>query len=273
MRTIVDIDVTSVGDAISCALNLIENWTALEDDRVTPYVWFRGVNSCNHRLQPGAYWRKNYNEWQPLIDFSQRGGRFPDSDELGSVNTWGTYYLAQHYGIPTRLLDWTESFVSALFFATDGIKADSEACVWVMNPQAFNELTCNWRGIISPEINDKLEIWLPANVKSHRQEQCPRDPSCLYDNEKPLAIYPKHQNVRIRSQTGFFTVHGRQNVPIDELILKSGKVSDGLLARLCFRGVDSLRLQQQVAQLGIGRSLIYPDLDNFTKELQAFYKW
>lgn len=273
MTTPFDIDVKNIGDAFNRVLQLIEDWTKLDPNTKTPYIWFRGVNSCKHKLQPGAYWRHDYDEWQPLVDFSQRGGRFPDSDELGPINSWGTYYLAQHYGIPTRLLDWSESFVSSLFFATDGIQKDSEACVWLLNPEAFNELTCNFRGVVSPENNPALKIWLPRNVKVHQEERCPHGGPDLYDNEKPLAIYPKHQNVRIRSQTGFFTVHGQSKTSIEELILNSGKPHEGLIARLCFRGVAPLALKRQVGHIGVVRSMIYPDLDNFTKELKEFYGW
>lgn len=268
-----DIDVTDLGDAINKALSIIAQWTSLEESGQTPYIWFRGVNSCEHDLRPGAVWRENYIELPPLIDFSQRGGRFPDSDEIGTVNSWGTYYLAQHYGIPTRLLDWTESFMSSLFFATDGIEEKSEACVWVLNPEALNELTVGFRGILSPENNKELEMWLPNDVKKRRVAKCPHASAAFYDNEKPIAIYPRHHNERIRSQTGFFTVHGSEKTSLNDLILKSCKSTDGLIARLCFRNVDPLKLSRQVREIGIVRSLIYPDLENFTKELRAFYKW
>jgi hypothetical protein len=273
MDTPFDIYVTDIGDAINKALKIVADWTALEKSGQAPYIWFRGINNCNDDLRPGAIWRDNYDEWPPLMDFSQRGGRFPDSDEIGPVNSWGTYYLAQHYGIPTRLLDWTESFMSALFFATDGIEAASEACVWVLNPEALNEISVGFRGIVSPENNKELEIWLPEGVKEAKVEVCPHAAGAEYNNENPIAIYPRHHNERIRSQTGFFTVHGRDETSINDFILKSGRSTDGLIARLRFRGVDSLNLRRQVGEIGIVRSLIYPDLDNFGKELKEFYKW
>jgi hypothetical protein len=276
MKTGFDINVTDIGDAINNALNLIDHWTALEKTGQAPYIWFRGVNDCGHKLDCGAYWREKldgYTESAPLMDFSQRGGRFPDGDEIGPVNSWGTYYLAQHYGIPTRLLDWTESFVSALFFATDGIKDSSEACVWALNPEAFNELSVGYQGIVSPENNREIDIWLPEGIKTRQEEPSTKGNSHIYDNERTLAIYPKHHNTRIRSQSGFFTIHGRDKTSIDDFILNSGKPTEGLIARLCFRGVDALKLRRQVGEIGIVRSLIYPDLDNFTKELKEFYKW
>jgi len=274
MVTSVDINVKSLGEAIERVAEIAERWDAaapgIEED---PYLWFRGVNSCKHQLIPGAYWRDKYDERKALVELAQRGGRFNDSNELGKWNSWGTYYLAQHYGIPTRLLDWSESFVSSLFFAFDGVEVGSDPCVWIIDPGALNDMFFGWNGIISPENNSQLEIWLPKGVMAPENPVADDDDSVIYDNSKPIAIFPKHENSRIRSQSGFFTVHGSDRSPIDEIIVGTSKDPAAMLARVCFRSVDVLAIKKTLGIMGVRRSAIYPDLDNFAKELKEIYKW
>ncbi|MCB5383968.1 FRG domain-containing protein [Blautia glucerasea] len=47
--------------------------------------------------------------------------------------------MMQHYGLPTRLLDWSESPLVALYFALSEKKDDIDAAVWIMNPMKLNK--------------------------------------------------------------------------------------------------------------------------------------
>jgi hypothetical protein len=98
---------TTAVDSITGAFEAAMAWIGSEAD--VGFFWFRGAKSKDYELIPGAYRRPDYNEMPPLLDFVQEGRAYA---EIGELENWRSYYLAQHHGIPTRLLDWTESFVS-----------------------------------------------------------------------------------------------------------------------------------------------------------------
>jgi hypothetical protein len=272
MNTIFDKAVKTIPEAIEVMLAFarLQPRKSKDDE---PYLWFRGVRCCTMMLQPGAHWRTNYKERQPLVEFVQRGSQYPDSVEMQKWSSWGTYYLAQHYGIPTRLLDWSESFASALFFAFDGAKPGVWPCIWILSPNDLNQASCNYEGILSPEHNPELDIYLPDSIGKHIKKKSKEDKSVLYDNNIPLAIFPKQANRRILSQSGFFTVGGRKKEGLEIIIPKICKSPKRTLLRLKFEDCDISRLKEELGIMGIRRSGIYPDLANFVGELQEIYKW
>jgi hypothetical protein len=109
----------------------------------------------------------------------------------------------QHYGIPTRLLDWTENLGIAIAFVlhTD-YEPDNDAAVYVLDPLGLNAMS----GI--REIKN-----LPGDptfdYRSIYFDKRPFAPTF------PVAVLPPLQSARLFAQRGTFTIHGDNQSPLE----------------------------------------------------------
>src|SRR4029078_9234530 len=112
---------------------------------------FRGHCEENGRLLPGLArfdWpsddKRADTEQSVYFDFVTRAG---DSLSQNS-DPWAHIFAMQHFGLHTRLLDWTETLGVAIYFA---LKSGSgNAAVWMLDPYALNKQTLNRRELIHP---------------------------------------------------------------------------------------------------------------------------
>ena len=258
----------SISSAFQTAKDLVRSWGA--PSAAPPYSWYRGSKSNSLSLQPGACWRSGYKELDVLVPFSQEGVLYAP---VGGLDDWDTYYLAQHHRIPTRLLDWSESFAAAIFFAFDGWDASTIPCVWILRPDLINKVSIGWEGILAPENNKEVDAWLPRSISKASHTVLQDSDGFTYDNDRPLAIYPKRSNMRIGAQQGMFTVHGRDKEPLDTIASKLGGNINEIIARIDLINFDRATISSDLRSLGIRRSSIYPDIDNFVLDLKEFYNW
>src|ERR1700721_1792040 len=116
--------VASVSEFLGLVEKYTKEWFTKEK---TWGAWFRGQTNSEWALRPAIYRQKPRGRGLRAIEDEIRQEfivRAPSLSAERPQNSWEWYFLMQHCGAPTRLLDWTESAMIALFFAVRG-KSDT----------------------------------------------------------------------------------------------------------------------------------------------------
>lgn len=167
-------------------------------------LWYRGhPNSDFYLLATLLRYKNGLIKEQSLFnDFK----KFSDRILKRRESDWETLFEMQHYGIPTRLLDWSETFGVALFFAATYNQShhpDKDAALYLLNPIALNKIS---------GVNDIYRMphdEARFNYTKIYWEQTP------FRATAPIAIEPVFINERMLAQRGMFTVHHDNIDPIE----------------------------------------------------------
>ena len=111
-----------------------------------PPIWYRGQSVGDWALAPkvlrgsfieaakgdgrpgGEHWPSEVREQGILRDFHRMAASLVPAD----TNRAALYMLAQHHGLPTRLLDWTTNALVGLFNAVSSpIREDVDGAIFV----------------------------------------------------------------------------------------------------------------------------------------------
>jgi hypothetical protein len=158
----------------------------------------------------------------------------------------------RHHGIPTRLLDWTESFGTALFFALNG--TGKTPCIWMLNPYDLNQVSTNNAGIPNP-LRD-LDFSYSEAYLDHK----------FNPYRFPIAIIAPRTSDRLFAQKGLFTLQGSETTPIDLIPDLSKCVAK---FEIPINAIEDANKFLQLA--GINNYSIFPDLDGLAKHLNIFH--
>ncbi len=144
---------------------------------------------------------------------------------------WDELTLAQHYGLATRLLDWTRNPLVALFFATCDFDENIDGSVFIMK---FN------KNIL------KTENYGP------------------FDTKESGLFYPKGLSARVINQRGVFSLSHKPRESLEKLLPKLK------FTKIKIVGKSKRKLQEQLELYGINEFSIYQDLDNLSNYLNRF---
>lgn len=227
-------------------------------------LWFRGHHCSDRKLVPKRYRKefKGADENEIRQEFQSRAlqltqGRLP-------ADKWEWYFLMQHYGAPTRLLDWTDNPLAALYFALADHPGGCDAAVWVLNTWWLNKKLR--RGIEGP----MLPGWSESD--SYLRDMEDAFSGKAISVRLPAAIDPPHVDRRLAAQGSRFVIFGKDQDLMKVQALRRGPKKKRHIEVITIPKNAINAIQDELENCGVTVSVMFPDLEGLCKDICRRWK-
>jgi hypothetical protein len=157
--------------------------------------------------------------------------------EIRPDGDWDWLAVAQHHGLPTRLLDWSMNGLTALWFAVNEPPRDQpEGVVWVFEPR----------------LDDQADRGLRCEI---------------FKNETTAVVFPSFVSRRIVSQGGHFTALASRETAPHFLPLEKDEAHRGSLTKIRIPANFFYSIAYDLSRLGTNYSSIFPDLEGLCRDI------
>ncbi len=240
-------------------------------------LWYRGCGKVSHVLKPSLYRHKGSKTIEDfmrlekllLARFQQRSIPF---HSRSLADPWEWLFLMQHYGVPTRLLDWSESPLMALFFAVTSARHSlgsrgrpvfsSDASIWFLDPEQWNKRAVDLKSFTGSVLTTD-----DPNAGAYKPIGDINTMKSL-----PIAIYGAHNSQRIVAQRGVFVCFGKDTRPMEVAYEREGFPADCLM-RLAIKKGRLPHMYEALKRHGLTDSVAFPDLDGLSREIKREYSF
>lgn len=229
---------------------------ALEEDQkdYQGAIWYRGHANVAWKLMP-SYLRLDNppSESTMLKRFKQSAALLLDREPHDSFD-W--LFLMQHHGVPTRLLDWSESPLAGLYFAVENHSQypDQDAAIWSLRPSELNKnanIFAEEDFFIPSFEDDVLQSYSIERLSQERRVK-----------QLPVATIATRNNPRIQAQLGVFTIHHLDEKPIEEIGDHSHVI------KYIIPSASRPIMLEQLRLLGISKFTMFPELASIGENIR-----
>jgi hypothetical protein len=177
-------------------------------------------------------------------------------------NLWDTMVIAEHHGLPTRLLDWTQSPLVAAHFATLAARPGVDRVIWKLN----------WK-MVHEKFHLRDVVFLVEDLDSLLKERGFESPwkflNAPMKEEFVCLLEPPALTQRLAVQSGAFTVATSKNKSLDQILAEAGL--EEALTQFVIPATKTDFIRDQLDLCTVDERRLFPGLDGIAAELRRYY--
>lgn len=253
--------------------------------KYSPHFIYRGHSDHErYKLLPGVLREKSsvsgttteYSqlEYNILSDFISEACRYIKDVPRSDIPSW--LEIAQHFGVPTRLLDFTQNPLVALYFACID-KKDVDGSIWIINEPTYNKilfqknfltLSSDSEQMVTKIVLDEIvnAFYSPYNIPDR----------ILF----PWIYKPNYREERMNMQSSIFMIWGANRGTLTSFVQDKHYMTaddnvineaDGILCYIRIPADCKENILYQLNLCGINQKFVYPGLDGVGRFINAKY--
>lgn len=267
---------------------------AQEAERNGNVLLFRGQDDAAYRLIPGVFREYSYQKNEHTI-FKELVSYYPGEFDKNK-NTFEKLVRAQHFGLPTRLLDITFNPLVALYFSIGNIEKNKEngkVFILTVEKDAIKYYDSDTLSSIAnlvylkPCEKENIKYDYKKNLYAQPEEFCKnqnvkklihfiKDERPYFEDRivprdlfKVIPVKAKMNNERIASQSGAFLAFGLDYKDLEMLVNKSNMDDIIKIDTLIIDKDSKKRIKEQLDLLSINEASLFPDISGAAE----YIKW
>ena len=226
---------------------------------------FRGLSDCTYRLE-NSFLRNCGNRPELEYHILRNFRKYARTSEPNLTNTQlRSLVLAQHHGLPTRLMDWTYSPFIAMHFATSSTeKSDIDGVIWKIDFVKVNCLAPKpLKKLLSKEKCNAFTVEMLESEFSNLQKF-----DEVIGKGNVIFFEPPSIDDRIVNQFALFSIMSDAASVLDEWLTERPE----LYRRLIIPAKLKWEIRDKLDQSNITERVLFPGLDGLARWLKRHYQ-
>jgi len=252
----------------------IENWNELTEQvyegswdagiaRFRPTIAFRGLSDANYALKSGVIRLGGVShrlEGHLLRNFRKYARR----DSMPGDSIWDWMALAQHHGLPTRMIDWTYSPYVAMHFATAKLEDfEIDGVIWSVDFAKATELIPKpLKDVLRDEGSYTFTVEMLNRIATTTLEfdRLAPDPFVVF-------FEPPSLDDRIVNQFALFSLMSSPTAALDDWLAEHPE----LCRKIIIPAEAKWEVRDKLDQANITERVLLPGLDGLSSWLKRYY--